>query len=164
VLAPTLGIYESSDPEETIGFFHVATPAAQVNDNDGTSESIFDDLGAGTSYGTFVVPRYGSSDTARFAFVLDAAALVDLNAARGGYFTIGGSLLSVTTTEFPGAIMVGSCGLQCMRDPANLVLTTREVGVPAPATLPLLGGLLLLGLRGFRRTAFVAARRRGDPA
>ena len=164
VLAPTMGIYESSDPEETIGFFHVATPAAQVNDNDGASVSIFDDLGAGTSYGTFVVPMYGASDTARFAFVLNAAALVDLNAARGGYFTIGGSLLSLTTTDFSEAIMVGSCGLQCMRDPANLVLTTRAVGVPAPAALPLLGGLLLLGLRGYRGAASIAARRRGDPA
>jgi hypothetical protein len=84
----------SGDPEETIGFFDVSTDAVTLNNNTGTSASIFNDLGTGKSYGEFDVPPSGSV-TDVFSFMLNANAIADINAARGGFFSIGGSLLSI---------------------------------------------------------------------
>src|SRR3989442_589784 len=44
--------YMSPDPTETLGLFDVTTDAATLNNNTGTSATIFADLGSGTSYGT----------------------------------------------------------------------------------------------------------------
>jgi hypothetical protein len=54
----------------------------------GTSQVIFDDLGSGTSFGSFPVPTGGASDV--LSFPLNSAGVAAYNAARGGFFSIGG--------------------------------------------------------------------------
>jgi hypothetical protein len=66
----------------------VSTPAATLNDNTGASQTIFDDLGTGTSYGSFPVGEGQEFDI--LSFPLNAAGVAAVNAARGGFFSIGG--------------------------------------------------------------------------
>ena len=128
--------YWSADESETLGLFDVSTDAVTLNNNVGTSESIYDDLGSGLSYGQFEILREGlSSDV--LSFELNASAISDINAGKGGWFSIGGAMLSGSpvfeTQYFFGFSQDG--GVQ------HLVL---EV-VPEPATVLLLGlGVLLL--------------------
>lgn len=88
-----------------LGSFHVTTDPATLNRNDGISQQIYDDLGAGASYGEF---DYACTGAARDfeSFELDAGALADLEAARGGYFSVG--LAIVDLTAFSGLLFGGS--------------------------------------------------------
>jgi hypothetical protein len=72
----------------TFSLFEVSTPAPTLNANVGTSQTIFDDLGSGTSFGSFPVPTGGSADV--LSFPLNSAGVAAYNAARGGFFSIGG--------------------------------------------------------------------------
>src|SRR5438067_1605449 len=47
---------------ETLGLFDVSTPAATLNANNGTSATIFNDLGTGAQYGSFFVSTTGNSN------------------------------------------------------------------------------------------------------
>ena len=137
----------SNEATETVGFFDVSTDAATLNNNAGTSATIFADLGTGTSYGSFDVDGAG---TGVETFALNANAVTDITAALGGFFSIGGSLLSDDGND---AIFSGSGSA----DPQTLRLTFAGVGVPEPATVLLLGA----GLAGFgaaRRLPGVARR------
>jgi Tol biopolymer transport system component len=85
--------YGSPDPSETLGLFDVSTDARTLNNNVGVSAAIFEDLGTGTSYGTVEVSRSGEPADV-LSVPLNAAAVADINAAAGGFFSIGGRLLS----------------------------------------------------------------------
>jgi hypothetical protein len=74
----------------TYSLSDVSTAAATLNDNDGTSQAIFDDLGTGTSFGSFPVADGAETDV--LSFPLNAAGVAAFNAARGGFFSIGGSI------------------------------------------------------------------------
>jgi hypothetical protein len=90
--------YNSPNPSETLGLWGVTTSAAVLNNNSSANGSIFDDLGAGTSYGTFVVPQWGDTDaqqSVRQIFVLNTNAVNAINAAAGGFFSIGGALQGI---------------------------------------------------------------------
>jgi hypothetical protein len=80
-----------TDASETVGLFDVSTDAATLNDNSGFDLGVFADLGTGTSYGSAVVPTDRNAEAATH-FFLNAAALADLNAAAGGFFSIGGAV------------------------------------------------------------------------
>ena len=130
--------YLSSADSETFGLFDVSTDAVTLNNNVGTSESIYNDLGSGISYGQFEILSDDLS-TDVLSFELNAAAISDINAAIGGWFSIGGDLLSLGSPIRDNAeALFGSSqdgGVQ------HLVL---EV-VPEPATLLLVGlGTLFL--------------------
>jgi hypothetical protein len=73
----------------TYSVFDVSTPAATLNANNGPSQTIFDDLGTGTSFGSFPVPDGAPDDV--LSFTLNAAGVAAFNAARGGFFSTGGS-------------------------------------------------------------------------
>ncbi len=102
------GCGAGADATETVALFDVSTDPAALNDNAGYDADIFDDLGTGTSYGTFVVPT-GQSAEAATRFALNAAALADLNAAAGGFFSVGGAVQSFAETppEFSGEGLFG---------------------------------------------------------
>lgn len=78
---------------ERLELSDVRTGAAALNNNRGRNESIYRDLGSGDRYGSFVLRTRGDyRGTVRLR--LNGSAIRDLNAARGGFFSIGGNLLS----------------------------------------------------------------------
>ena len=89
----------------TYSLFNVSTPAATLNANDGINQTIFDDLGSGTSLGSFPVAP-GAPETI-LSFPLNAAGVAAFNAARGGFFSIGGSAV-VSGPGYPGWIFGAS--------------------------------------------------------
>ena len=82
------------DPTETLTLFEVSTDAATLNNNTGTSAAIFDDLGAGAVYGTYIV-RFDGPQFGRATFRLNQTAIAAINGAAGGFFSIGGALQSL---------------------------------------------------------------------
>jgi hypothetical protein len=94
------GCFVGFDASETVGLFDVSTAPATLNDNTGFSQAIFDDLGGGTSYGSGVVPANRGAE-ASTRFFLNAAALANLNAAAGGFFSIGGAVLTLDPDPTP---------------------------------------------------------------
>lgn len=83
----------SGNPTETLGLFDVSTDAATLNNNTGNNLAIYNDLGSGVNYGTFEVSTAGNGDEI-LSFTLNSAAIANMNAARGGFFSIGGSILT----------------------------------------------------------------------
>jgi hypothetical protein len=78
--------YPDSVPYE---LFDVTTPAATLNNNSGSNEAIWADLGSGTSYGRFQIPYGPASDV--LTLPLTQAGVDAFNAARGGFFSVGGT-------------------------------------------------------------------------
>jgi hypothetical protein len=146
-LSLTRGQYSSPNAFEPLGFFDVSTDAATLNNNSSISDAIYDDLGTGVSYGSFDVSAYNEADALlALTFSLNASALADITAAAGGYFSIGGAMLSPTrfATLFGGT---SSLGGPAYVGPQTLVLETAPRAVPEPRTLLLLAtGVLALGL------------------
>lgn len=140
------GNYRGTAPAYDVEFFDVSTAADTLNNNVGTSTTIFDDLGSGTSYGLFSVADYTTSDTLTLTFVLNAAALTDITAAAGkGFFSIGGRLYPLGLVDLNGqeAIFQGTSSFGIQR----LILQTS----PADTTVPEPASMLLVtaGLAGF---------------
>jgi len=126
-------MYASTADSEVLGLFDVSTDAVTLNNNTGINLTIFNDLDTGVSYGQFEIFSEGL-ETDVLSFQLNSAAIGDINAAMGGWFSIGGALLS---PDPPAGIFGTSNGSGVQR----LVI---EV-VPEPTTFALfvLGGLLL---------------------
>lgn len=80
---------------ERLGLFDVRTPARQLNDNRGVNVTIYRDLGRGDAYGRFLLPTDGDRD-GLVRMRLNRAAVRDINQSRGGFFSVGGSLQSVS--------------------------------------------------------------------
>ena len=107
----------------TLGFFQVSTNAATLNNNVGYNGAIFADLGDGPSYGTFSVPNGNMEDVVSFA--LNAQALLDIENASGGFFSIGGDLQG----DSPGFIYI--FGQTEVGDTVQrLVLTVNDIAEP----------------------------------
>jgi hypothetical protein len=128
----------SNESNEILEFFDVSTAVDVLNANDGVSPAIFEDLGTGASYGAFSVAGHGSS-LAVLRLGLGAAAIGDLNAARGGFFSLGGRLVSAEGNDF----LFGST--------QGVGQSLELVTVPEPST----GLLIATGLIG------LALQRRG---
>jgi hypothetical protein len=73
----------------TYSLFDVATPAVALNTGTGLDRAIYDDLGSGTRFGTFPVAPGALTDVLSFA--LNGAGVSAFDAARGGFFSVGGS-------------------------------------------------------------------------
>ncbi|TWU37280.1 PEP-CTERM motif protein [Novipirellula artificiosorum] len=132
----------SDEGSETLGFFDVLTDAATLNNNVGSSAAIFADLGTGVSYGSFTLDVATTPDV--LTFNLNANALADIQSAQGGFFSIGGSLL----TDDGNDRIFSSSGAF---DPHSLTVVTTSAGaVPEPTSLAIFG-FGAFGLAGFRR-------------
>lgn len=82
------------DETETVRLSDVSTDAATLNHNSGQNAEIFNDLGTGTVYGEYVIGT--DQDNVTLDLKLNSAAVADINQARGGFFSIGGSLVSLS--------------------------------------------------------------------
>lgn len=102
---------------------------------------VFNDLGTGTSYGTFNIGAGEREDL--LSFLLNDDALLDINASLGSFFSIGG----VSANNVSLFLFSHSGGIQ------RLVLETEDIiAVPEPATAGLFGlGLVGLGVVSRRR-------------
>jgi hypothetical protein len=76
----------------TYSLYDVSTAAITLNQNNGTSNAIFNDLGSGVSYGSIVI-----NDNSNVVISLNAAGLQAISDAQGGLFSVGGTL-------HPGAV------------------------------------------------------------
>ncbi len=129
---------------ETWKLFDVSTPAAELNNNSSVNLDIFNDLGSGLSYGTFGVSNGSINSLLRIS--LNTQAFRDIEANAGGFFSIGGRLMSLT---HPNERLFSSSGGQFPQGSGiqRLLLKTRGGGsVPEPSTLSvLLVGAAILG-------------------
>ena len=132
----TKGNSGSPNPMETISFWDVQTSAATLNNNSGLNASIINDLGSGANYGSFQV-LMANDPTSVLSFDLNANAIADLNADRGGFFSIGGSMDGLPAPDVYRYIFGVTQGT-----PATLELTV--VPEPGVGSLILLGTLCLL--------------------
>jgi hypothetical protein len=93
---------------ETLRLFDVLTEAATLNDNRAIVPRIYKDLGRGHRYGTFALSTVDEMSRADvFELSLHERALPDIQSAAGGFFSIGGRLL---TAEDGGFLFGGSSG------------------------------------------------------
>jgi hypothetical protein len=100
---------------EVLRLSDVSTDAATLNENNGQNADIFRDLGTGTVYGEY--PVGSSQDNQVLALELNKEAVRDLKHARGGFFSVGGSLLNASRETW---IFGGTDGV-----PVELVVQTR---------------------------------------
>jgi hypothetical protein len=89
----------SLDPTETYELFDVSTDAATLNAFGPANAAIFNDLGTGNSYGAFVVD-IGANPADLLSFPLNNTAVNDINAAAGGFFSLGGAVTSAPFFAF----------------------------------------------------------------
>ncbi len=131
-------------PFETYALYDVSTDAATLNNNVGVNLAIYDDLGTGDSYGS---QNFFATDNSYFLMELNEFAFEDLMTAQGGYFSLGGALLTLGNTGV-GEHVFGSSG----EKPFYLDIETQISAVPLPAAFPLYGaGLAVMGFIGWRK-------------
>jgi len=130
--------YYSSADSEIYGLFDVSTDTAILNDTNGVNAAIYADLGTGVSYGEFEV--FSTSDPNDvLTFVLNAAAIDAINAASGGWFSIGGVLLSPgSPSQDVEGLFAGS-----HKDDGVQELVLEVIPEPATITLLAIGALLV---------------------
>lgn len=133
----------SDNPIETIAFFDVSEDAASLNNNTGANASIFADLGAGNTYGSFPISPGDFFEILEFP--LNSTAVSNLNASLGGFFSVGGRWLTVTAGDDFG--FGGASG----DFPIRLALEVQPTVVPIPAAAWLFGTGLGFVLLTFRR-------------
>jgi hypothetical protein len=107
------------DPYERFRLVEVSTAARKLNDNRGRNLEVFRDLGRGERYGTF---RVSTKDEANrddvFSLDLNDQAERSIERAAGGFFSVGGRLVSL---RHGGFLFADSGG----RGRQELIVTTR---------------------------------------
>lgn len=109
------------DDKEDLGLFDVSTDAAPLNGRPIRSARIYEDLGSGTSYGMYRISTNLDWETV-VVLPLNGQAVEDINRAAGGFFSIGGALLSIEPGGADEALFGSSGGDGIQR----LVVTLAE--------------------------------------
>lgn len=78
--------------------FDVTTPADVLNAETAQDPAVFEDLGSGTSFGTFNVTPGDRAEVV--SFPLNRAGVAAYNDARGGFFSIGGAAPDASLGEY----------------------------------------------------------------
>ena len=138
--------YRSADATETYRVNNVASAPTSVMTST-ASTAIFDDLGDGTSFGSYIA---SNADNGRFIdILLNPAALAALNAAAGGLFAFGGNLTSLSGDRTNEQVFAFS-GLGPLNE-TQLIVTLAPVPEPATVWLSALG-LLAVAIVARRRS------------
>jgi hypothetical protein len=116
----------------TYNLFDVLTPPEMLDMNTADSVDIFNDLGTGTTFGSFDADPGKSFQT--FQLTLNQSATNAINSADG-LFAIGGSF----ATNFTNSYIFGASE---NIDQMKLILNTTSIEVPQPGSL----ALLVIGL------------------
>jgi hypothetical protein len=85
---------DGTDATETLDLYDVHTPARKLNNNGRRDSRVYRDLGTGTRYGRFRVATQNVDPRSVVGFWLNHAALSNINAASGRYFSVGGRVTS----------------------------------------------------------------------
>jgi hypothetical protein len=141
------GVFGPDSFSEVLGLFDVSTEAQPLNFNEGLNTAIFADLEAGASYGTFRLFRSTDSGV-ELELQLNAAAIADINAAAGGFFSTGGALQ--TLSQAGGEYVFGQTGGP-QRRPAELIVSTYTAPTPSALALCLVALMALARTRRFSR-------------
>ena len=102
----------SDNTPATYRLHDVSTPVSALTGT-GRDAGIYSDLGSGTQYGYY---RYSGTEPVRY-LRLNAAAVAAANAARGGYFSLGG------TTDGAEGRLFGDTGKAADGNPQQLKVT-----------------------------------------
>jgi hypothetical protein len=142
-VAPCCLGYVSPDSTETFALMDVSTPVSTLVTG-GSGVATFDDLGTGTTFGSYVASAADNGTTISIA--LNAAGIAALNAALGSTIAFGGVLttLSPPTNQY---VFGFSTAVFVEDDVRRLDLTV----VPEPASLTLAGLGVAAALLGRRR-------------
>ena len=132
----------SLDPDETYELFDVSTDAATLNAFGPANAAIFDDLGTGNSYGAFVLD-IGANPADLLSFPLNNTAVNDINAAAGGFFSVGGAVTSAPFFAFDQTLFGSSTSSGIQR----LVVETTAVPEPSMWVLLATGLGVMAGIR-----------------
>jgi hypothetical protein len=120
------GITDSQDPIETVGFYEVTTPAAVLAAKNSIDPAPFADLGDGVLYATKDIV-VGAPTTTVLNIDLNAQGVAAVNAARGGYFSVGVTLLTRSTQTDRNEYVFS-------RGPSGIVNYLDLTLVPEPST------------------------------
>lgn len=136
--------YLSIAESETFGLFDVSTDVSILNNKNGVSSIIYNDLCSGNSYGEFEISINGTS-TDILNFDLNQTTVSDINSSAGGWFSIGGSLLSIDGS------MVGSGteGLFGFSHEGEGIQRLVVEVIPEPTSISLFGliGMIIVKIR-----------------
>jgi hypothetical protein len=88
VTSARLNLERGGDTGASVTFYDVSTDAAHLSLGQGPDPSVFDDLGSGRIYGALGTGGGNPSDV--LSVDLDSAAIDDINASAGGFFSVGG--------------------------------------------------------------------------
>jgi hypothetical protein len=144
--------YLSEDPYETYQVMDVETDPTQVMSGLGNPFAIYDDLGSGDVYGSRNVSKSDEGGIVNVSFAGSglASLLADLNAARGGFFAIGGQVSSISGEGASERIFAYSGDPEFTK---QLALTTKgESTVPDGSSTAMLLACALCGLTFLRKT------------
>lgn len=165
------GSYQSPDATETVEFFKVDTDAATLDEPDQANspisklDGIFNDLGSGDSYGSFVASE--ASEGTYEVIELSQAGIDALNAALNAQQTkwsIGAAMTTGSRTDaavervFRGTGSPGDISDLPATPATELIVEDASAPAPAPALTGLGGIALITGLGGIG----MAFRRRRD--
>lgn len=90
--------------------FDVSTSLTDLMQGSGPKAAIFNDLGTGRSYGGYDFLT-DPSLLSEISISLSNAAIADMNTRAGTYFSIGGSVASISDVPEPGMIALAMLGL-----------------------------------------------------
>ena len=108
---PSCGIAPGGPAKLPYNLWDVSTDPATLNARSNNPNfAIYNDLGSGVNYGAFVLKTKGDPNHI-LSLDLDPAAIAAINAAEGGFFSIGGAIPLSSIVPEPSTFILMGTGL-----------------------------------------------------